>query len=163
MNLKGHDGKVTAINWSKDDQRLVSCAEDGSLYEWDVSTGRRIHESVIKTCSYNDVTLSPDDKFAGQNEDDAAAANAAGKKSCVIYAVGSDKTVKQIQSSTLLKEVDLHTLTLSSLALSNDGNMLFSGRFIRNIRLEICLIILFYQNIRSHFYLQVFTMDILLL
>ena len=87
------------------------------------------------------MTLSPDDKFAGQNEDDAAAANAAGKKSCVIYAVGSDKTVKQIQSSTLLKEVDLHTLTLSSLALSNDGNMLFSGRFIRNIRLEICLII----------------------
>ena len=129
VNLKGHDGKVTALNWSKDDQRLVSCAEDGSLYEWNVSTGLRVHESVIKTCSYKDVTLSPDDSYAGQDADkkDAAAKN--GKKSCVIYAVGSDKTVKQIQDSTLLKEVDLHTLTLSALVLSNDGSMLFSGTF----------------------------------
>ena len=128
MNLKGHDGKVTALNWSRDDQRLVSCAADGSLYEWDVSTGRRVHESVIKTCTYHDVTLSPEDDLPGQNPEtttDAVATDR--KKSCVIYAVGTDKTVKQIHESTVLKEVDLHTLTLSSLVLSNDGNMLFSG------------------------------------
>ena len=57
--MKGHDGKVTAINWSKDDQRLVSCADDGSVYEWDVSTGRRVNETVVKTCAYNDVAISP--------------------------------------------------------------------------------------------------------
>ena len=118
---------MTSLNWSKDDQRIVSCAEDGSLYEWDVSTGRRVHESVIKTCSYNDVTLSPDDSIAAQDTDPSGAGSATGKKSCMIYAVGSDKTVKQIQESNLLKEVDLHTLTLCSLVLSNDGRMLFSG------------------------------------
>ena len=59
MNLRGHDGQVTGIHWSKDDQRLVSCAEDGSVYEWDVSTGRRVNETVIKTCSYTDVAISP--------------------------------------------------------------------------------------------------------
>ena len=127
VNLKGHDGKVSSLNWSKDDQRIVSCAEDGSLYEWDVSVGRRVHESVIKTCSYNDITLSPEDSIALQDTDTSGAVSGTGKKSCVIYAVGSDKTVKQIQESNLLKEVDLHTLTLSSLVLSNDGCMLFSG------------------------------------
>lgn len=40
VNLKGHDGKVSSLCWSNDDQRLVSCAEDGSLYEWDVPTGQ---------------------------------------------------------------------------------------------------------------------------
>ena len=99
------------------------------MYEWDVSTGRRVHESVIKTCSYNDVTLSPDNSSTNQ-EVDAKDATPTDENSCVIYAVGSDKTVKQIQESTLLKEVDLHTLTLSSLVQSNDGSMLFSGTFL---------------------------------
>jgi len=40
VNLQGHDGKVTGLSWSRDDQRLVTCAEDGSLYEWDVATGQ---------------------------------------------------------------------------------------------------------------------------
>ena len=51
-NLIGHDGKVTSITWSKDDQFLVSCAADGSLYQWDVAEGKRIHEIVIKQCSF---------------------------------------------------------------------------------------------------------------
>ena len=37
--MNGHDGKVSSLCWSNDDQKLVSCAEDGSLYEWDVPTG----------------------------------------------------------------------------------------------------------------------------
>ena len=85
-----------------------------------------MHESVIKTCSYNDVTLSPDGKGVDTND---AVVSKDGKNSCVIYSVGSDKTVKQIHESTVLKEVDLHTLTLSSLVLSNDGTMLFSGNY----------------------------------
>ena len=32
----------------------------------------------------------------------------------LIYAVGSDKTMKQMQKDNMLKEVDLHTITLSS-------------------------------------------------
>ena len=51
-NLVGHDGKVTSITWSKDDQFLVSCADDGSLYQWDVAEGKRIHEIVMKENSF---------------------------------------------------------------------------------------------------------------
>ena len=75
LNLTGHDGKVTSITWSKDDQYLVSCAEDGSLYQWDVVEGKRIYETVNKQCSFSDVSMG-----SGQ-----------------VYAVGSDKTIKQFQ------------------------------------------------------------------
>jgi WD40 repeat protein len=54
VNLIGHDGNVTAMNWSTDDQCLVTCAEDGSLYQWDVAEGKRVHETVIKQCVYRD-------------------------------------------------------------------------------------------------------------
>ena len=30
--------------WSLDDLKLVSCADNGSLYEWNVATGERVHE-----------------------------------------------------------------------------------------------------------------------
>ncbi len=78
VNLHGHDGRVTSLTWSKDDQFVVSCAEDGSLYQWDVAEGKRIYETVVKTCAYNDVSMAPD-------------------QSGLIYAVGSDKTIKQFK------------------------------------------------------------------
>ena len=108
VNLIGHDGKVTSITWSNDDQYLVSCAEDGSLYQWDVADGKRTYETVLKQCSFSGVSMAPDN-------------------SGLIYAVGSDKTIKQFKGSQVLKEIDLHTITLSSVVLSHEGSMLFTG------------------------------------
>lgn len=65
--------------WSADDSKIVSCGMDGAVYEWDAYTGRRIGESVLKSCSYSGVTITPD----GKNT----------------YAVGSDKTIKEINDS----------------------------------------------------------------
>nr|XP_040582177.1 cilia- and flagella-associated protein 57-like [Lepeophtheirus salmonis] len=107
VNLRGHEGHVTSLAWSSDDRKLVSCADDGSLYEWNIDEGYRVEENVLKECSYNDLTLSPCGEY--------------------VYAIGSDKTVKMMHKSELLKEVDLHTFTLSSIILSRDGKMLFAG------------------------------------
>ena len=74
--LKGHQGEVTSICWSLDDLKLVSCADNGSVYEWNISTGERTQEVVVKLCAFSYLTLSPD--------------------SSTIFAVGSDRTVKQI-------------------------------------------------------------------
>ena len=60
----------------------------------------------VKQCCYSDVSIAPDNTG-------------------LIYAVGSDKTLKQMQGDQMLKEVDLHTLTLSSVVQSHDGSMLF--------------------------------------
>ena len=126
--LKGHQGQVTCVSWSLDDLKLVSCAENGSLYEWNVATGEfsflslnkeleleeikhftgdRVNEIVVKTCSFSYLTQSPDAKN--------------------VYAVGSDKTVKHLTSSRIVQEIDLHSFVLSSICLSNNGKTLVSG------------------------------------
>ncbi len=78
-NLKGHNGKVRAVVWSSDDSKIVSCGMDGAVYEWDTFTGKRVGESVLKTCSYTSVSTTPDGKTT--------------------FAVGSDKTLKEVADS----------------------------------------------------------------
>lgn len=105
--LKGHQGEVTSIQWSLDDLKLVSCANNGSVYEWDMATGERVQEVVVKTCSFSYLALSPD--------------------SGTTYAVGTDRTVKQMARSAVQQEIDLHSFELSSVCLSPSGKVLVSG------------------------------------
>ena len=121
--LKGHQGevtsiiiiiiiiiliiKVTSIQWSQDDLKLVSCADNGSVYEWNVATGERVHEVVVKTCSFSYLTLSSDSEN--------------------IYAVGSDRTMKQLVKSAVHQEIDLHSFQPSSVCLSPNGKVLVAG------------------------------------
>lgn len=67
--------------WNADDSKLISCGTDGAVYEWNLSTGKRETECVLKSCSYNCVTISPDSKM--------------------IFAVGSDGTLKEIADSSV--------------------------------------------------------------
>ena len=52
---------------------------DGAVYEWNVYTGKRDGESVLKSCSYTGVAVSPDGRTT--------------------FAVGSDRTLKEICDS----------------------------------------------------------------
>ncbi len=49
---------------------------DGAVYEWNIGLQKREGESVLKSCSYTCVSVSPDGK--------------------TVYAVGSDRTLKEI-------------------------------------------------------------------
>ncbi|XP_025110126.1 cilia- and flagella-associated protein 57-like [Pomacea canaliculata] len=106
-NLKGHNGKVRSVVWSTNDSRLISCGMDGAVYDWDVATEKRIGESVLKTCSYTGVTVTPDGKTS--------------------FAVGSDKTLKEIADSQVLREVSSADMILTNVAMSHSGRMLFAG------------------------------------
>ncbi|KAH3831997.1 cilia- and flagella-associated protein 57-like [Dreissena polymorpha] len=106
-NLKGHNGKVKSLVWSSDDSKIVSCGLDGAVYEWESYTGKRVGESVLKSCHYTGVAVTHDGKTT--------------------FAVGSDKTLKEISDSQILREVDAGETTLSSVALSHSGRMLFGG------------------------------------
>ncbi|XP_054950325.2 cilia- and flagella-associated protein 57 isoform X2 [Pan paniscus] len=85
-SLKGHTGKIRSIVWNADDSKLISGGTDGAVYEWNLSTGKRETECVLKSCSYNCVTVSPDAK--------------------IIFAVGSDHTLKEIADSLMLLTFD---------------------------------------------------------
>ncbi|XP_055077982.1 cilia- and flagella-associated protein 57 [Periophthalmus magnuspinnatus] len=107
INLKGHNGKVRGIEWGPDDRRLVSCGMDGAVYEWNTQTGKRESESVIKTCSYTDMSLSSDFK--------------------TIIAVGTDHTLKEIQDCQVLREVPADEVAHCAVAVSRTGRVVFTG------------------------------------
>lgn len=106
-NLKGHNGKVRCIRWSTDDSKLVSCGMDGAIYEWNMFTFKREGESVLKSCSYTGISISPDNR--------------------TIYAVGSDKSIKEICDGQILRDVPSNGCVLTQVALSRSGRMLFAG------------------------------------
>ncbi|XP_069559333.1 cilia- and flagella-associated protein 57 [Brachyistius frenatus] len=107
LNLKGHNGKVSGVKWSLDDTRLVSCGMDGAVYEWNTQTGKRESESVLKACSYTDVSFSSDCK--------------------TILAVGTDLTLKEIQDCQVLREVPADATAHTALAVSHSGRVVFTG------------------------------------
>ncbi|XP_068567972.1 cilia- and flagella-associated protein 57 isoform X2 [Cebidichthys violaceus] len=107
LNLKGHNGKVRGVEWSLDDTRLVSCGTDGAVYEWNTQTGKRQSESVLKSCSYTDVSFSSDCR--------------------TILAVGSDLTLKEIQDCQVLREVPADEVAHAAVAVSHSGRVVFTG------------------------------------
>lgn len=74
-----HSPQIRSVVWNADDSKLISCGTDGAVYEWNLSSGKRETECVLKSCSYYSVTISPDGKC--------------------IFAVGSDQTLKEIADS----------------------------------------------------------------
>ncbi|XP_008762314.1 cilia- and flagella-associated protein 57 isoform X1 [Rattus norvegicus] len=113
-NLKGHTGKIRSLVWNTDDSKLISAGTDGAVYEWNLSTGKRETECVLKVCSYNSVTISPDGK--------------------VIFAVGSDQTLKEIADSLILREIPAFDVVYTAITISHSGRMIFVGTSVGTIR-----------------------------
>jgi hypothetical protein len=120
-HLKGHNGKVRSIYWSNDDLKLVTAGMDGAVYEWNLkelgavggNAGKRDGECILKTCSYSCAIASPDSK--------------------AIFAVGSDKTLKEIIDSQIVRELE-SDVVLSQVILSHSGKMMFVGTLNGTIR-----------------------------
>ena len=70
---------MRSIAWSADDSKLISSGMDGAVYEWAPTEAKRVNEVVLKSCAYSGVTVSPTGKHT--------------------YAVGSDKSIKEITES----------------------------------------------------------------
>ncbi|KAI8585396.1 WD40-repeat-containing domain protein [Geranomyces variabilis] len=120
-NLKGHNGKVRSLFWTQDDSRIVSAGMDGAIYDWALrdlsgSAGsgggiKREGESILKSCNYT-----------------CAIATADGRS---IFAVGSDKTLKEITDSQIVRELESNVV-LTQVILSQSGRMMFVGTFTPN-------------------------------
>ena len=68
---------------------------DGAVYEWSAAQAKRVNEVVLKTCAYSGVTVSPSGKHT--------------------YAVGSDKSLKEITESQVTSKVIKDKLKLNYL------------------------------------------------
>jgi guanine nucleotide-binding protein G(I)/G(S)/G(T) subunit beta-1 len=56
--LKGHFGKVYALQWAADSRRMVSASQDGKLILWDSKSGNKLNlidlrSSWVMTCAYS--------------------------------------------------------------------------------------------------------------
>ncbi|XP_071420692.1 cilia- and flagella-associated protein 57 isoform X1 [Pithys albifrons albifrons] len=113
-NLKGHSGKIHAIKWSADDAKFVSCDTHGAVYQWNLLTGQKESECVLKTCIYSSISLSSDAK--------------------IIFAVGSDQTLKEISESLIQHEVPAYGTVYTAVAVSHSGRMVYVGTSLGTIR-----------------------------
>ncbi|NXC40825.1 CFA57 protein, partial [Penelope pileata] len=113
-NLKGHSGKIRAVKWSADDSKCVSCDTDGAVYEWNLSSGKREVECVLTSCIYSSITLSSDSR--------------------IIFAVGSDQTLKEISDSLIQHEVPAFDVVYTAVTVSCSGNMVFVGTSLGTVR-----------------------------
>ncbi|XP_063263369.1 LOW QUALITY PROTEIN: cilia- and flagella-associated protein 57 [Prinia subflava] len=113
-NLKGHTGKVHAVKWSADDTKFVSCDTHGAVCEWNLFTGKKESECVLKTCIYSSISLTYDAK--------------------IIFAVGSDRTLKEISKSSIQHEVPAHDVVYTTVAVSRSGRMIFVGTSLGTVR-----------------------------
>ncbi|KAI4457029.1 cilia- and flagella-associated protein 57 [Holotrichia oblita] len=105
FNLKGHNGRVTGISWMHDDYKMVSCGTEGAVYEWQISTTRRISETIIKSCQFADVNMTNDGKS--------------------VFAVGSDGRLREIMNCNVHRDVMVTSSGLDTVLLSNSDLMLF--------------------------------------
>uniref|UniRef100_A0A5F9C0V8 Cilia and flagella associated protein 57 n=1 Tax=Oryctolagus cuniculus TaxID=9986 RepID=A0A5F9C0V8_RABIT len=106
--------EVRSVVWNADDSKLISGGTDGAVYEWNLSSGKRETECVLKSCSYNCVAISPDSK--------------------IIFAVGSDQTLKEIADSSVLREMSAYEVVYTAIVISHSGRMMFVGTSIGTIR-----------------------------
>jgi WD40 repeat protein len=105
--LKGHNGKIKSLYWSLDDNFIVSAGTEGAIYTWNVRELKRENEYILKSCSYTSAVCSGNGR--------------------VVYAVGSDKLLKEVTESQISCEFEMTSLA-TQIALSHSGKMLFVGK-----------------------------------
>ncbi|XP_014285361.2 cilia- and flagella-associated protein 57 [Halyomorpha halys] len=102
--LSGHLGPIKRLVFGPRDKSLWSCGGEGSLYEWDMDSGKRIS-----------------DIFTNKNGQFGLAVGDA------VYSVGTDGVLKEVMNGSISREIDMLQTSLSCVTLGNSGQLLFLG------------------------------------
>ncbi|XP_076282978.1 testes of unusual size [Lasioglossum baleicum] len=103
--LKGHTNRVKALLWSQTDTKLLTLGSEGVIYQWDMSTGTRFAEIILKNRNLHDIALSADEQVA--------------------YCIGSDTIIREIKENTVTREYNLTGVTMNSMILGKYDQALF--------------------------------------
>lgn len=96
---------MRGLSWCHDDHKMSSCGSEGTVYEWQISTTRRISETIVKSCVFTDTAMSSDGKST--------------------FAVGSDGKIRELKSSVINRDVIINKVGLDGIILSNSDLMVF--------------------------------------
>lgn len=109
MSLKGHNG-ILSLAWSSDDRFLVSSGREGSVYEWNISTGgERVNELVQKGTHYKSIAVSSDQSY--------------------IVGVTHSAFLREISKSQMVREFRAPDVdsSLTSVAFSRSDQIMFTA------------------------------------
>ncbi len=114
------NSRIKSITWSGDDSVLASCSADGNIYEFAVlqDGGRRISDWNNKGTSFSCVLLN--------NGSTAPVGGNMSKN--LLYAVDSDRMIKELRSSQLSSYVETG-LTLGQICLSSSSESTMKALF----------------------------------
>uniref|UniRef100_A0A336LBT2 CSON008297 protein n=1 Tax=Culicoides sonorensis TaxID=179676 RepID=A0A336LBT2_CULSO len=106
--LKGHNGNILSLVWSQNDSKLVSSGKEGSIYEWDTLSGKRINEIVQKGVEYRCLALSND--------------------ATSIFAITNNGILREIVKSDVIREFKTPDQSpVNSVALARSDLIMFLG------------------------------------
>ncbi|XP_015597863.1 cilia- and flagella-associated protein 57 [Cephus cinctus] len=102
--LRGHTGKINQIAWSQSDMKLVSIGSEGAIYEWDMSTGQRSVEVILKGIAVNSIVITSDGSTC--------------------YCIASDNQIREIKESAVLREFDLPGIEMNYMIIGRDDDLM---------------------------------------
>ncbi|XP_032681142.1 cilia- and flagella-associated protein 57-like [Odontomachus brunneus] len=103
--LKGHTGKVKALLWSQTDMKMLSMGTEGAIYEWDMATGTRSGEVILKGLNLHDFALSSDASYT--------------------YCVAHDDRIREIKDNTVIRDFKLAGKEMRHMIMGKDDLSLF--------------------------------------
>uniref|UniRef100_A0A1B0BGE8 Cilia- and flagella-associated protein 57 n=1 Tax=Glossina palpalis gambiensis TaxID=67801 RepID=A0A1B0BGE8_9MUSC len=86
IRLKGHNGIVLSVAWSRTDKYLFSGGAEGAIYQWEVESGNRLQEIVQKGTEYVSVRSTFNEPLS-------------------IYAATDSGLLREFRNSELVREI----------------------------------------------------------
>ncbi|XP_014478629.1 PREDICTED: cilia- and flagella-associated protein 57 [Dinoponera quadriceps] len=103
--LKGHTGKVKALLWSQMDLKMLSMGTEGAIYEWDMATGTRSGEIILKGLNLRDLVLSSDMSYT--------------------YCIAHDDRIREIRYNAVLRDFKLVGKEMHHMIMGKDDLSIF--------------------------------------
>ncbi|KOC64830.1 WD repeat-containing protein 65 [Habropoda laboriosa] len=102
--LKGHTSRVKTVLWSRTDTKLLTLGAEGAIYQWDMSTGRRCAEVILKNIILHDIALSADEQ--------------------VVYCIANDNFIYEIKDNTV-RQHNILVTDMYCMILGKEDQVLF--------------------------------------
>ncbi|XP_035724749.1 cilia- and flagella-associated protein 57-like [Vespa mandarinia] len=103
--LKGHIARVKGLIWSQTDTKLISMGEEGAIYEWDINTGQRTAEIILKNIILYDIAIAADESF--------------------LYCIANDNRIRKIKNDTVVSEFTLMDKAIDHMVMGKNDTFLF--------------------------------------
>ncbi|XP_002740524.2 guanine nucleotide-binding protein subunit beta-5-like [Saccoglossus kowalevskii] len=111
--LKGHQGKVLAMDWSQDKRHVVSSSQDGKMIVWDAFTTNKEHAVTMPTTWVMACSYAPSGTMVACGGLD---------NKCSIYQLSLDEDV-----ASKKRTVAMHTSYMSCCSFTNSDQQILTG------------------------------------